>query len=402
MVGLKYKTFEYFKSTSDPKYKKGDRVYYHGSYTSYHGYFIIDGDYWDTKHHMWKYYLRKDGKYLSNLDVLRNSLDNVWETSISLTEEEGIIKNREFHDRQESMRGIDPYLEEVWESHHKSQGKLSGKYVRFTFDIEDDENRRKTLVKKNVPYQIQYFNGVDYIINGEFGRFEIDPFYVEGEDFFVLTQKELDDRRKLWLEKHPDDPYCEEIWESHENDPYDEERWDDDIIYEFQEGDTVISSVDGKDGKGWVHHKGLEYTIVKKWHDELFIVTTDRYGYNNFYDLRAMRLNFIKKQNEKYIFETMNPDDPYNEEKWDGELDEPDFGEDFDENDIYDRMLHHMGECRVCGRYAPNDLMLDNVCRDCREEQNHCSGCGSYVPKEFLEDGLCSSCKNDPGWSDNY
>jgi hypothetical protein len=110
---------------------------------------------------------------------------------------------------------LDPYGEEVWEAYHKSQGKLNGKYIRFIFDIEDENNR--IAVRKNVPYEISYFNGVDYVIRAEHGNFEVDPFYVEGEDFLVVTQKELDERRKLWAEKHPYDPYGEEIWEGMKN-----------------------------------------------------------------------------------------------------------------------------------------------------------------------------------------
>ena len=210
MVGLKYKTFELFNSI-ESKYKKGDKVYYHGGIRDHHGYYIVEDVYWDKRQDMWRYDLKKDVLYLSRLDELYNSLSGAWESSLSHTEEEGKIKDKEFHDRQENMRGIDPYLEEVWESHDN---------------------------------------------------------------------------------------------------------------------------------------------------------------------------------------------DPYNEERWDGELD-PKLGS-FEDNDREEMYEQGFGECRLCGRYAPNHLMLDDVCRDCREDENHCTGCGSYVPKEFLEHGLCNICKNEPGWSDEY
>jgi hypothetical protein len=97
-----------------------------------------------------------------------------------------------------------------------------------------------------------------------------------------------------------------------------------------------------------------------------------------------------------------NDVDPYGEEDWEDKNKNPDIfdillpDEDFDDRE--DRYFHRVGECRRCGRYAPDALMLDDVCPACREEDNKCNICGSYVPHEFLHDGICDACLKEHGW----
>lgn len=97
------------KDAPDPKYDKGDRVYYHGRLEEMHGYYIIDELIYIFSDQRWVYNLRKD---YDNKVVLRYA----WESSLSLTEEEGKMKDREFRERQERRREFDFYDEEIWEA----------------------------------------------------------------------------------------------------------------------------------------------------------------------------------------------------------------------------------------------------------------------------------------------
>jgi len=118
----KFKLFEQltFDDIVEPRplYNLGDRVYYHGYYRDHHGYYTIT----KVNHliHMeqpeqgdtgWRYNLRTNaGKLISW----------AWEISLSLTEEEGRRKDKEYHERKERtrelMKDIDPYGEEIWEN----------------------------------------------------------------------------------------------------------------------------------------------------------------------------------------------------------------------------------------------------------------------------------------------
>lgn len=93
--------------------------------------------------------------------------------------------------------------------------------------------------------------------------------------------------------------------------------------------------------------------------------------------------------------ENVSDIDPYGEENWDDKK-VPNI--DYDDDDRERYYYRRVDDCRLCGRYYPNALMLDGVCPACRAENeihHHCLSCGNYVPDEFLEDGLCDKCRWD-------
>jgi hypothetical protein len=109
-VIIKYKIFEadrFGEKIPSPKYDMGEKVYYHGMHTNIHGFYIISGRMYYQP--IWRYDLKSE---IENILVLHH----VWETSLSSTEEEGIMKDREYKERQLKRREIDPYDEEMWES----------------------------------------------------------------------------------------------------------------------------------------------------------------------------------------------------------------------------------------------------------------------------------------------
>lgn len=186
------------------------------------------------------------------------------------------------------------------------------------------------------------------------------------------------------------------IKEQHDEiDPYGEEDWDDRIYTrdDIKVGDKIKSYSSDKFG------------IIKKIDGDKIIVT------DYFKDWDGTITNLLNQLNvrifykeEKVVESADNSDiDPYGEEDWKEDRDKEEFDRSIlDVLDQNDYMEQRQGLCRVCGRYAPNVLMLDQVCPDCRDDMNHCEMCGSYIPSEYLKHGICDRCLNDPGWADDY
>jgi hypothetical protein len=139
MVGLKkYKMitkYKIFENINNPKYKTGDKVYYHGSIITHHGYYTVINQTYDDK--MWKYILHNEKTLIY--------LKYVWETSISETEKEGKIKNKEFNDRRLMRLEFDPYGEEEWENESVQNdidpyGEENWNEEEIDEDEDDDDN----------------------------------------------------------------------------------------------------------------------------------------------------------------------------------------------------------------------------------------------------------------------
>lgn len=227
-----FKIFEQLEFNTKPLYKIGDNVYYHGMFKRNHGHYTInrlfhavpneESEKGDTG---WRYLL-SNGKMLIN---------GAWEMSISLTEEEGIIKDREYHERKDLLRkkyiDIDPYGEEIWESNIFSRKLKVGDICIFHEDKQGSAvglNRRigeKCIIKsiRDIFY-IKFIEGSDIIYFG--CKRDNLTYCEESMDKFIEKQEEM----KL---KYKDiDPYGEEIWEgvNSDIDPYGEEIWDDEEV----------------------------------------------------------------------------------------------------------------------------------------------------------------------------
>lgn len=134
------------------------------------------------------------------------------------------------------------------------------------------------------------------------------------------------------------------------------------------------------------------------------------------YHKRKEDLRLLHIEHDPYgeeIWENVNNDiDPYNEENWNEDKEKEEFErgildalDDLDyDHDLETAMNRRRGNiCRICGRYAPNDMMLDQVCQGCRDYNdrflNHCRSCDRYMPEKYLDlNGYCEMCSKDPLW----
>jgi len=211
---------------------------------------------------------------------------------------------------------------------------------------------------------------------------------VDLEIILKLIQKEKEEKRLKMIDI---DPYGEEEWENESRvnewfEDFEEEKDED-----FKSGDIVVCM---NNIGAPILQVGRRYEIVK-FDKDIFggVVTLKELGGKAYFTKDRFRKI---RTNESVDHSDI---DPYNEEDWTGQEKDEDSPLNWqwvnDDPDPEDNMY---GECRLCGRYAPNALMLDDLCQHCREEENKCNMCGSYVPNEFLDNGICKKCLEEPGW----
>lgn len=435
---IKFKIFEQTNKTN-PIFKIGDTVYYHGMHEKHHGYYTVTRYYYFT-HFDDQPTEKEDTGWRYNIEGWRDRLNGVWEMSLSPTEEEGQRKHKEYHERREDQRKrhieFDPYGEEVWESKSDVDPYGEEKWDDSTDIVELrkialDLNLNPTEIEHDNADNADYFEfEINYPKKGKL-RFSVsngsiwwrgdnvmslisnNSLNIHGPRFTLMDDvirnvssdsfvraytriAQLQDNVKN--ENHDIDPYGEEQW-------VEDERWinvpDD---YLLKRGDKVKIRPDsqfhterGING-GLYRYEGTILNDRKRKPINAFCwdVRFDN-GQTRNYRTEDLMMK-IEKDNE--MWESYSDIDPYGEEKW-GEDIEPQI--DFDDDDRERRYYRRAQECRLCGRYYPNALMLDDVCPVCRTEENmgpnyHCISCGRYAPKHSLKDGMCDTCLKEPGW----
>ncbi len=227
-------------------------------------------------------------------------------------------------------------------------------------------------------------DGVHIFIRGSW-EMSSSPTEEEGK----RKDKEYQDKKEELRKLHMDfDPYGEEVWESiRQDDPYGEEIWENEEVFKI--GDKVIC-MNTENAIGVTLHKKY---IVSNPNPQIF--NNNCVEIINDFDKKGI---YINSRFRKVLNENVNILDPYGEEDWEDKNKASEF-DIFDDDDREENLYHRVGECRLCGRYAPHGLMLDDVCPACRFEDDHCYMCGSYVPHEFLHDGACDLCLKDPTWN---